>query len=114
MLSTPSSNPSVTRERQVVSSPRANENPTTELRRDGHLVLLDGTRDLVRLFLPALLGDRLDVLELKRVRVDPFLEALDLVDGEPVVSDEEVAHGDVQVTLALRGCRDRARESVCQ
>jgi len=115
MLSTLSSSPSATWERGVASSPRANENPTIELRRDGHLVLLDVARDLVRLFLPALLGDRLNVLELERVRVDPFLEALDLVDGEPVVSDEEVAHGDVQVTLALGGAVVvRARESAAR
>jgi hypothetical protein len=30
-----------------------------------------------------------------------FFKALDLVDRKPVVTDEEVAHGDVQVALAL-------------
>ena len=81
--------------------PRANEHPPIELRRDRRLVLLDATRNLVCLILPAILGDSLDALKLERVHVDPFLQTLDLVDGEPVVSDEEVAHGDVQVTLAL-------------
>ena len=89
------------RKGEVCSSPCANEHPAIELRRNRRLVLLDVTRDLVRFVFPALLGDRLDALELERVRVDPFLQAFDLVDGEPVVSDEEVAHGDVQVTLAL-------------
>jgi hypothetical protein len=32
-----------------------------------------------------------------------------LVDREPVVSDEEVAHGDVQVTLALAVPRRNTR-----
>ena len=85
----------------IGSSPRANEHAAIELRRNRRLVLLDVARDLVRFVFPALLGDRLDALELERVRVDPLLQAFDLVDGEPVVSDEEVAHGDVQVTLAL-------------
>jgi len=89
------------RKGEVCSSPCANEHPAIELRRNRRLVLLDVARDLVRFVFPALLGDRLDALELERVRVDPFLQAFDLVDGEPVVSDEEVAHGDVQVTLAL-------------
>ena len=76
-------------------SPSANEHPPIELRRNRRFVLLDDHRDPVRLFFPAVLGDDLDALELERVRVDSFLEALDLVDREPVVSDEEVAHGDV-------------------
>ena len=83
------------------SLPRADEHSPIELRRDGRLVLLDADRKLVRLFLPADLADGLDALELERVRVDALLQALDLVDREPVVPDEEVAHGDVQVALAL-------------
>ena len=84
-----------------LGSPCANEHPPIELRRDRCLVLLDVHCDLVRLLLPALLGDRLDALELDRVRVDPFLQTLDLVDGKPLVPDEQVAHGDIQITLAL-------------
>ena len=60
--------------------PRANKHSPIELRRNGRLVLLDPNRDLVRLFLPAVLGDGLDALELERIRVDAFLQALDLVD----------------------------------
>ncbi len=91
--------------------PRANEHAAIELRRDRRLVLLDVPRDLVRLLLPALLGDRLDALEFERVRVDAFLQAVDLVDGEPVVSGEEVAHRDVQVTLTL-AVREHTREKL--
>ena len=72
--------------------------------RDRRLVLLDGPRNLVCLLLPAILGNRLDALELERVRVNPFLQTIDLVNGEPLVSDEQVAHGDVQITLALMIC----------
>lgn len=98
------------RKKNEISLPRANEHSPTELRRDGRLVLLDADRKLVRLFLPADLADGLDALELERVRVDALLQALDLVDREPVVPDEEVAHGDVQVALALevvQGRRDQ-------
>ena len=87
--------------RCVLGSPCANEHPPIKLCRDCRLVLLDAPRDLVRLLLPTLLGDRLDTLELERVHVDPFLQTLDLVDGEPLVPDEQVTHGDAQITLAL-------------
>ena len=81
--------------------PCANKHPPIELRRDRRLVLLDAPGDLVRLLRPAVLGERLDALELERVRVDPFLQTLNLVDGEPLVPDEQIAHGDIQITLAL-------------
>src|SRR5258708_6107745 len=75
--------------------PRANENSPVELRRDGRLVFLDRTRDLIRLFFPTVFGDRFDALELERVCIDAFLEAVDLVYCESIVSDEGVADGDV-------------------
>jgi hypothetical protein len=81
--------------------PRTNKHPPVELRRDGHFVLFYVTRELVRFFLPVLLGRHLYALELERVCIDPFPEALDLINREPIVSDEQVAHGDVQVTLTL-------------
>jgi len=65
---------------QLMPHTRANEHSPTELRRDGRLVLLDRDRDLVRFFFPAVLGDRFDALELERVRIDAFFQALDLVD----------------------------------
>ena len=65
------------------------------------MVFLDGTSDLVSLVLPTLLLRLPDAFELVRVGVDALPKAIDLVGGETVMANEEVAHGYIEVTLSL-------------
>ena len=68
------------------------------------MVFLDGTSDLVSLVLPTLLLRLPDAFELVRVGVDALPKAIHLVGGETVMANEEVAHGNIEVTLSLWCC----------
>lgn len=68
---------------------------------DRGLVALDGVYELVRLNLPALLRGYLDRLKFKRLCFDAFAKLVDVVVRKAVVSQKEVAYGNVEVTLGL-------------
>jgi hypothetical protein len=65
------------------------------------LVALDGVYELVRFDHPAILRGCLDRLEFERLCVNAFAEFVNAVVREAVVSHEEVAGGNVEVTLGL-------------
>jgi hypothetical protein len=65
------------------------------------VVALDGVHELVRLYLPAVLCGCLDRLKFERLCVDAFAKLVDAVMRKTVVSQKEVAHGNVQVALGL-------------
>ena len=70
---------------------------------DRGLVALDGVYELVRLDLIALLRGCLDRLEFKRLCIDAFAKLVDVVVRKAVVSQKEVAYGNVKVALGLSG-----------
>lgn len=82
-------------------SPCTNEDSSTHLSSDGCLVLLDEASKALGFVLPSFLRSHSDTIELIRIGVYTFLQALDLINREPVMPDEQVASCNIKVSLAL-------------
>lgn len=80
---------------------RSNKDSPTQLGCDGGLVLFNGADEPVSFLLPPFLLQCANALEFQRARLDTLFQSLDLVDGEPIMSNVQITHGDVEVSLSL-------------
>ena len=85
----------------IVDVPCAYEDSSIQSRGDGGLVLLDRSSNLVRFILPPVFLGLFDSFQLQGVGVDAFLQLLNLVSGELVVANEQIASSYVEIALRL-------------
>lgn len=83
------------------SLPGTYVDPPAELSHDGSLIGLNGLHELVHLVTRAVFLRIPDRSESDLGGLDAFLQAFHLVNRQPRLSEEQIAHGDVEISLSL-------------
>lgn len=83
------------------SLPGTDVDSPVKLSCDGSLIYLNALYEFLRLATPTVFLRIPDGIELGLSGLDAFLQAFNLVNRQPRLSEEQIAHGDIEIPLSL-------------
>jgi hypothetical protein len=81
--------------------PGTSEDPPMHLSRDGRPVFLDEHVEPLYLVLVSVFLRCFDAFQFEPIRLDTLFQPLNLVDRQAVMTNKEVSHGDIEISLTL-------------